>query len=81
MAHGLVETPVRGYHETLTRLWLALVAHARTRHPAKDSTTFLAAAGPGLEVARAFTYYTKDTLMSTRARAIFIPPDLAPIPT
>ena len=23
--HGLVETPVRGYHETLTRLWLALI--------------------------------------------------------
>jgi hypothetical protein len=25
-AHGLVETATRGYHETLTRVWLRLVA-------------------------------------------------------
>ena len=25
-AHGLVETATRGYHETLTRVWLVLVA-------------------------------------------------------
>ena len=26
LAHGLVETATRGYHETLTRVWLVLVA-------------------------------------------------------
>lgn len=80
MAHGLVETPVRGYHETLTRLWLALVAHARRIHPATDSASFLEAAGPELGVTRALTHYTKDFLMSARARAIFVPPDLAALP-
>jgi hypothetical protein len=80
MAHGLVETPVRGYHETITRIWLALVADARSRHPAADSGAFLAAAGPELAVNRVFTHYTREYLMGTRARAVFVPADLVPLP-
>src|SRR5215467_15701930 len=38
-AHGLVESPQRGYHETLTRVWLVLVRDARRRMPAADSAT------------------------------------------
>src|ERR1043165_2847882 len=43
--HGLVETPQRGYHETLTRVWLILVGAARATGP--DSTTVLTQ--PGLD--------------------------------
>src|SRR5690348_11419884 len=39
-SHGLVETPSRGYHETMTRVWLALVASLRSsedpRSPSSD---------------------------------------------
>src|SRR5215468_8269954 len=42
-AHGLVETPQRGYHETLTRVWLMLVREARRRMPAADSATLATA--------------------------------------
>ncbi|MCX5689547.1 MAG: hypothetical protein NTV94_07140, partial [Planctomycetota bacterium] len=80
MAHGLVETPVRGYHETLTRVWLILVADARRVHPAPDSAAFIEAAGARLEVGRAFVHYSKDFLMGARARAVFVPPDLVPLP-
>ena len=69
-----------GYHETITRIWLSLVADARRRHPAADSEAFLAAAGPELEVSRVFTHYTKEYLMGTRARAVFVPADLLPLP-
>jgi len=31
-AHQLVETEMRGYHETLTRVWLVLVRAARRRY-------------------------------------------------
>src|SRR5689334_20809922 len=41
-AHGLVETAQRGYHETLTRVWLALVAAARGLEAADDSRAFVA---------------------------------------
>jgi hypothetical protein len=77
-AHGLVETPQRGYHETLTRVWLILVGAARLRSPGADSTTALAQ--PGLDRSAPLTYYTRDRLFSVEARARFIAPDLADLP-
>jgi ribosomal protein S18 acetylase RimI-like enzyme len=77
-AHGLVETSQRGYHETLTRTWLALVAEARERVPCADSATFLAACA--LEREAPLRYYTRERLFSLAARATFVAPDLAPLP-
>jgi hypothetical protein len=77
-AHGLVETPERGYHETLTRVWLALVRAARSRCAAGDSTTFVSAAG--LERTAPLQFYSHARLFSLEARAMFVPPDLAPLP-
>src|SRR6187399_220245 len=42
-AHGLVESPARGYHETLTRVWLVLCAEARARDRGDGSLGFLSA--------------------------------------
>lgn len=40
--HGLVETPARGYHETITRAWLIVVGAAMSRTAeVNDSRTFL----------------------------------------
>lgn len=65
-AHGLVETPQRGYHETLTRVWLVLVAAARGEHIERDAP---------------LRYYSRERLFSLAARTRFIEPDLAPLPT
>lgn len=80
--HNLVETPVRGYHETLTRLWLALIASLiRTADaPAPTSAAFVDTHAAALGRDAAARYYSRERLMSPRARAIFVPPDLAPLP-
>jgi hypothetical protein len=77
-AHGLVETAQRGYHETLTRVWLVLVAAARHRAPGADSVSLLAQ--PGLEREAPLAYYSRARLFSVAARARFVPPDLAELP-
>ncbi len=80
-AHGLVETAERGYHETLTRVWLVLVAAARRRAPGLDSTHLDAPPGqPGLEREAPLAYYSRARLFSVAARARFVPPDLAELP-
>lgn len=77
-AHGLVETTTRGYHDTLTRVWLVLVAAARRRCLGADSTTILA--DPGLARDAPLRFYSRDRLFSLAARAAFVPPDLAELP-
>jgi GNAT superfamily N-acetyltransferase len=77
-AHGLVETSERGYHETLTRAWLALVADARARGPSVDSAAFVATRAP--ERHAPLRHYTRERLFSVEARARFVAPDLAPLP-
>jgi hypothetical protein len=77
-AHGLVETAQRGYHETLTWVWLALVAAARRRAAGPDSTSLLAR--PGLDREAPLACYSRERLFSVAARARFVPPDLAELP-
>jgi hypothetical protein len=83
-AHGLVETAARGYHETLTRVWLVLVAAARRRAPGPDSTHLVAAPGDaapgGLDREAPLAYYSRARLFSVAARARFVAPDLAELP-
>ncbi|HET9624765.1 MAG TPA: GNAT family N-acetyltransferase [Kofleriaceae bacterium] len=77
--HGLVELPTRGYHETITRVWLVLIAAARRANPGRDSLDFLAA--HGLERDTPLRYYSRERLFSLAARACFVAPDLAELPT
>ncbi len=77
-AQGLVETPQRGYHETLTRVWLALVQAARRGDEAADSASFVASHALPRELPLA--HYSKERLFSVTARARFVEPDLAPLP-
>jgi GNAT superfamily N-acetyltransferase len=78
--HGLEETPERGYHETLTRVWLALVSGARraSRGP-MGSEAFVAAHPELLDKKLPLRCYSRDLLMSLRARTVFVEPDLAPL--
>jgi hypothetical protein len=77
-AHGLVETPERGYHETLTRVWLVLVRAARRRALGSDSTSVLG--DPALERSAPLRFYRRDRLFSLTARAMWLSPDLAELP-
>jgi hypothetical protein len=80
-SHGLIETAARGYHDTLTRVWLALVAEAIAKTPHfTDSSSLLNAHADRLAKTASLTYYSRDRLMSVEARAHFIAPDLAPLP-
>lgn len=76
--HGLIETAARGYHETLTRVWLALIQDARGAGPHPSSQAFLAAREPARDAPLA--HYSRERLMSLTARACFVEPDLAPLP-
>jgi hypothetical protein len=79
-SHGLVETIARGYHETMTRTWLRLVASAMRATPeVAGSREFLALHPERLARDAWLRHYTRERMMSPEARAVFVPPDLAPI--
>jgi ribosomal protein S18 acetylase RimI-like enzyme len=78
LAHGLIETATRGYHETLTRVWLALVGAVRRRVAGADSTAI--PLEPALARDAPLAYYSRDRLFSLAARTAFVPPDLAELP-
>lgn len=78
--HGLVESSARGYCETLTRAWLHLVDEARRRMRLDDSRALLRASPELLDRALPLRHYSKALLMSVRARSVFVPPDLVPLP-
>lgn len=78
--HGVVESSARGYFETLTRVWLILVADARARSGAQSSQELLARCPELLDRALVEKHYSKALLATPRARAVFVAPDLAPLP-
>lgn len=78
--HGLVETSSRGYFETLTRAWLVLVTDARLRSGATTSSEVLARCPELRDRTLPLRHYSKELLATPRARAIFVAPDLAPLP-
>jgi hypothetical protein len=78
LVHGLEETPQRGYHETMTRTWLELVSRARSIEKTSDSQSFLARHPHLLERDAPLRHYSRDVLVSLRARSVFVPPDVSP---
>lgn len=78
--HEVPESPQGGYHETLTRVWLALVGSARGVDAALDSEAFLSKHPVLLERQAPLSFYSRERLLSIAARARFIEPDLAPLP-
>jgi hypothetical protein len=78
--HGLVETPARGYHETLTRAWLVLVAALRARDRKASSVEFVDAYVDRLGKDAVMAHYSRDRVTSVRARAMVVEPDIAPLP-
>lgn len=81
-AHGVPTTPTRGYHETITRAYLRLIAGFVAEDVGLDgwaarAERLLARYG---EKDCLLRYYTRDRLMSSEARFGWVEPDLRPLP-
>ena len=77
-AHGTPNSDTRGYHETITRAYLVLLARfARANPDLTGAPLAQALLGSALAHREAlFTYYSKDRLMSLAARRDWVEPDL-----
>lgn len=75
--HGHAEK----YHETMTRFWVRIVAHAVAARP--DITTFdefLAAFPLLLEKDLPYRHWRRETMASPAARAQWVEPDIQALP-
>ena len=69
------------YHETMTRFWVRIVAHAVSARP--DITTFdafLAAFPLLLEQDLPYRHWRRETMASPTARAQWVEPDIQALP-
>jgi hypothetical protein len=78
--HGLVETPARGYHETLTRVWLVLLRALSKEVLSATSLEFVDTCGDRLGRAAVLVHYSHARMNSVEARARFVAPDILPLP-
>jgi len=80
-AHHVPEGPTRGYHETMTRAWLHLVHLTLCEFGPSGSADEFVDQHPQLQSMRALLFfYSRDLIMSLRAKHDFLAPDLAPLP-
>ena len=80
-AVGVPNSDTRGYHETLTRFWIAQVASRLAECGAgmdEDAAT-AAVIAAGQDRRLPFRHWSEAELMSTRARREWVPPDLEPL--
>lgn len=70
-SHGIPQTRTRGYHETLTVLWLHLIRSEWQRSPHWDSLW-----GTLQDKTLPLQFYSKPLVMSWEARTGWVEPDL-----
>ncbi|HET9725341.1 MAG TPA: hypothetical protein VFP28_00400 [Gemmatimonadales bacterium] len=80
-AHGVPTTPTRGYHETITRFYMQVVAHHVRIEPAGDwadraNRLYQRLGARDLPL----RHYSEARLKSVEARAGWVEPDLVPMP-
>jgi hypothetical protein len=82
LAVGGANTPTSGYHETLTRFWLLIVAEFLRQHPPASPLAAArhAVATFGEASALHTVYYSGDVAKDNTARITWRPPDLLPLP-
>lgn len=81
-AVGIVNDAGNGYHETLTRFWLRLLAAHEAAHPQVTLAGSLALLlrSPLAAAEAPLRYYSAARLFSPEARAGWLEPDLTPLP-
>ncbi|HEY7376107.1 MAG TPA: hypothetical protein VIF57_28355, partial [Polyangia bacterium] len=82
-AHGTVNSDTRGYHETITCVYVRLLdAFLRGRpdgEPLDDAVAVLLA-GPLAARDVVLRHYSRERLFSVEARRGWVEPDLEPLP-
>jgi hypothetical protein len=69
------------YHDTMTRFWVRLVAHAvANRAEIDEFDTFLAAYPMLLDPGLPFRHWRRETMFTPESRAEWSEPDLVPLP-
>lgn len=80
-ANGVVDGPDRGYHETLTQMWMRVVHGLRaTAGPEAGFDAFLEMHPYLLQKLLGRLFYSRARMMSERARCEYLPPDRTPFP-
>jgi len=82
-AHGTENSDTRGYHETITRVYVRLIdAFLRARAPNEPLDDSVAAllAGPLAAREVVLRHYSRPLLFSPAARRGWVEPDLEPLP-
>ena len=79
--HGTVNSDMSGYHETITRAYVRLIAGFLASNTDEGLPQLVArlVSGPLGQRDTLLRHYTRETLMSPRARGEFVEPDLAPL--
>ena len=77
-AHGIRTTPTGGYHETLTLFWMRRVRAflEEGRNEARSLVALANNLAGSADRNLPLTYYTRERLFSTEARAAWVEPDL-----
>jgi hypothetical protein len=75
------ESLERGYHETITIAWLKLMHFTISEYgPAASADEFLDAQEQLLNQKALRFFYSRESLLSWRAKAEYVAPDLTPLP-
>jgi hypothetical protein len=79
--HKTPEAIDRGYHETMTQAWMRLVFFTLCEYgPAETADKFFDDHPQLWHMKTLRFFYSRDRLMSTDAKAMFVEPDLTPLP-
>lgn len=82
-AHGTLNSSTSGYHETITVAYVRLLEQFLTGIPATvaalEQRLELLIGAPLAERSALFRFWSRDLLLSPKARAEWVPPDLAPL--
>jgi hypothetical protein len=81
-SHGTPNSATRGYHETITRAYVTLLAEALSAPPAGESLGARVArllSSPVADRNLLLRFYSRERLMSPEARAAWMAPDLRPL--
>ena len=82
-AHGTINSDTSGYHETITRAYVRLIAAFLSARPAGeeiDASVAALLASPLAARDALMRHYTRERLFSVAARRDWVEPDLLPLP-
>ncbi|MDA7977885.1 MAG: hypothetical protein MPJ50_03840 [Pirellulales bacterium] len=92
-AKEIINTATQGYHETMTQLWMHVIAALMAGHAGERTKQSLLQKNPTgsaefiernaflLEKSLWRMFYSRRQMVSIRAKQEFVPPDITPLPS